>query len=157
MFNEYDENFSYRFLYKLRNYAQHCGMSAGNINIEENQESQFLSVQFDRNTLLNNYDSWGKLLKKELEELPPYIKVNQHINQLMQSINRINNTLIQERLPNLLESVGYINKLIQPLKSLQGIPCIMDLTEFQNSGGKVKFEWIPLHLIYFVSELSKDN
>ena len=65
----YDENFSYRFLYKLRNYSQHCGLPAGSLKTSSSKDNGFkevLTLALVRDELLNNYDSWG-IVKEEIK------------------------------------------------------------------------------------------
>ncbi|NGY82219.1 hypothetical protein F6Y03_10935 [Bacillus megaterium] len=154
---EYDNYFSYRFFYKLRNYAQHCGMPVGNVSIGEKtvkisgEVEPFLSVQFDRNSLLKNYDSWGKPVKGELLELPDFFEVNGYIDEVMGCFERINFILIEERIPDLLEGTQYIIDLIKPLKEKPGTPCIFNMSDMKSEGGDLKIEWFPLHLVEMVS------
>jgi hypothetical protein len=51
---QYDGEFSYRFVYQLRNYVQHCGMPVGHFSLS--------SKLVD--------DSWGKQLENEIRQLP---------------------------------------------------------------------------------------
>lgn len=155
--NEYDNNFSYRFLYKLRNYAQHCGLPAGNISIGSTETSSeeveyFISVKFDRDSLLNNYDSWGIPVKGELQELPSLFEVNRYIDEVMVSFERINLVLIEERLPNTLEGADYISALINPIIDKPGIPCILNMKGMKQDGGNIQVEWLPLHLVEMVNK-----
>ncbi|MGG0387828.1 hypothetical protein ABEZ76_07575 [Priestia megaterium] len=158
---EYDNYFSYRFLYKLRNYAQHCGMPVGNVSIGgkavriPDEVENFLSVQFDRNSLLKNYDSWGKPVKGELLELPDFFEVNGYIDEVMGCFERINFILIEERIPDLLEGTQYIIDLIKPLKEKSGTPCIFNMTDMKSKGGDLKIEWFPLHLVDMVSSFKE--
>ena len=77
----YDRYFSYRFLYKLRNYVQHCGMPVGNIKLYSGLDETELSVNhsltlyFDRDDLLKKYDSWGSVLEDEISDFPKILKL----------------------------------------------------------------------------------
>ena len=57
-FEAYDSKFSYRFLYALRNYAQHCGMPLGQLTFHSKEVSPHskdachsLMVKFNRDKL----------------------------------------------------------------------------------------------------------
>lgn len=67
----YKDNFAYRFIYKLRNYAQHCGMPIDifefSPTITNNNYSVKISIGFDPSNLLKKFDSWGNPLKSELQ------------------------------------------------------------------------------------------
>jgi len=61
----YDNSFSYRFLYKLRDYAQHCGMPLGQLTLHSEEVEpysevvrHFLVVKFSRDELLKKFDKW---------------------------------------------------------------------------------------------------
>jgi hypothetical protein len=68
----YDNNFAYRFVYKLRNFAQHCELPISSISYsikslpEECKSTAILNPIFLKSTLLDNFDEWGKLVKQEL-------------------------------------------------------------------------------------------
>lgn len=63
----FDLNFEYRFVYKLRNYAQHCGLpiTQFKLNAHNTREGEHLKVEvlfqplFNRDELLNKYKEWG--------------------------------------------------------------------------------------------------
>lgn len=64
----YDNEFSYRFMYKLRNYTQHCGLPITKYESDLNHSlvKIYLKIQVDH--LLNNYDSWGMIIKNDLKK-----------------------------------------------------------------------------------------
>jgi hypothetical protein len=66
--HQFDNVFSYRFLYKLRNYTQHCGMPPVNfsVNIVPGVDLE-LQLVFMREILVEEYAEWGAVLKRELE------------------------------------------------------------------------------------------
>jgi len=149
----FDNHFSYRFLYQLRNYAQHCGMPVGIITFDSKivdpQSTEIhhsLIVNFDRDELLNNYDKWRKLIP-EIQELPPQFEIKPIIDELMNCIERINYFLIKEDLPELIQSVQFIKQLISSTKDMEGTPCILiDLNRYDKRLN-LKIENIPLDLI----------
>jgi hypothetical protein len=68
----FDNNFCYRFFYKLRNYAQHCGIPLDSVSFKSNYDRPnseikgHLQALFEPKNLLENYDSWGPLVTKDL-------------------------------------------------------------------------------------------
>lgn len=151
--NTFDDHFSYRFLYKLRNYAQHCGMPVGTITFDskivDSQSTGIhhsLIVNFDRDELLNNYDKWGKLIP-EIQELPQQFEIKPLIDELMKCIERINYFIIKEDLPELIQSVQFIKQLISSTKDMEGTPCILKDLNRYDKGLNLKIENIPLDLI----------
>jgi len=63
--------FSYRFFYKLRNYAQHCGLPLRNFNLstQRTNDGGYLAsseITFDPHELLKTYNEWGAVVKADL-------------------------------------------------------------------------------------------
>lgn len=69
----YDNHFSYRFFYKLRNYAVHRGIPIEFIRdmpLENGKRHLLLALGVQ--TLLDDYDSWGAVVKKDLKAREAY-------------------------------------------------------------------------------------
>lgn len=65
---QFDNVFSYRFLYKLRNYTQHCGMPPVGYSVDIVPDDGLrMDLHFIRKYLLEEYKEWGVVVKKELE------------------------------------------------------------------------------------------
>ena len=64
--SEFDNSFAYRFLYRLRNYALHCGMPIGRVSgstkLDKSGESDVLKselvIQFSRDQILSDFNKW---------------------------------------------------------------------------------------------------
>ena len=152
----YDNSFSYRFLYKLRDYVQHCGMPLGNLELAA-KESNFapngiqrsLSVQFDRDGLLTKFSNWGSQLSREIPKLPRRFEVTPHISEGMKCVEKIYLTLIEDDFPQLLHAAEYIRQLIAPAKDLIGVPSIIWLERIGQGTEnlKVRIGHIPLDIV----------
>lgn len=162
---QYDNYFSYRFLYKLRNYTQHCGMPVGSLtidskvsNIESKKVEDYLAVYFDRDTLLNKYDSWGPI-KNEIMDLPPKTEINPFVDDVIQCISRINLTVIEHDLEKVLKSTNYFENLLIPFKDIDEIPAIFDIADKYGNQEKLKvnIEWMPLHIIDMVLKVRQNE
>ena len=160
--SEYDNFFSYRLVYKLRNYTQHCGMPLGQIRFEsksEDAEAQrvvdTLAVYFNRDRLLLSEFDWGSKLKREIQALPERFEINPHVAQAMQCVKRINLSLIKPNLTELNRSVQIVRSLVAPLKLQSGVPCILFFGKGSIKGGnslKVTIHRIPLHLLDLIPD-----
>ena len=124
---EYDNNFSYRFLYKLRNYTQHCGMPLGGIKFSSKEEPEFsgnitntLSIYFDRNRLLE-FDKWGSPVEEELRKLPTECDIIPYIQEFKKSLDRLNLVLIKDNIAKLIESAEKIELLLTQTKAWMGL------------------------------------
>lgn len=90
---EFDNEFSYAFAYKLRNYVQHCGIPQITITINSDQnisnEIQLsLEIDLHRDDLLSNYDSWGAVKDRLINQDEKICLLN-IFDELMTSLLRI--------------------------------------------------------------------
>ena len=155
----YDSHFSYRFLYRLRNYAQHCGLPIGQITFttqpsEDDPRTPVhrLSVAVLRDTALRDFD-WGPL-KEELAAQEPSVDFPSHITNAMPVLERINSHVIADELPTLTESAQRICDLAERAQSERGEPCIFHFEKSVVSDDEPKrltidnlnFRHIPLDM-----------
>lgn len=163
----YNDSFSYRFLSKLRNYSQHCGMPLGEMTLssEENPPysgniSHSLAANFSRDELLK-FNLWGTRIQKEITQLPPKFDIIPHVVETMKCIKEINLVLVEEDLPELFKSSEFIEQLINPVQGKEGIPCILRFPEINRRANgeieKIKIEItnIPLHIVKIVRNIKK--
>lgn len=90
----YDREFGYRFLYKLRNYSQHCGFPPIAINIDQTREPQVIQAILDRDELLREYDGWGAKVKGEIGTMGSIILVSPLVHAAMQEVRAIEEELL---------------------------------------------------------------
>ncbi|MGF2772984.1 hypothetical protein [Bacillus cereus] len=158
---EYDDYFAYRFLYKLRNYAQHCGMPVGNVNLSAkeivNGVEHTLLVHLDRNQLLSAKDLWGKPVKEELQEMPLEIEITVYLKELQTCIERIQECFMKIRLKTIKGSAEYILELFKPLLHIEGAPCIIDDSDLVGKDkGDIHLKWVPMHIVQLVYGMSQE-
>ena len=106
---EYDLHFAYRFFYYLRNYAQHCGLPAGSINVTSQSTRlrpaperlptdslrsgpHVIGVYFSRDNLLANFDGWKKV-EAELRVRRTEMEITRELRSLGASIQRLHRVL----------------------------------------------------------------
>ena len=160
-----DTSFSFRFISKLRNYAQHCGMPLGRLSIKSKEDPPYskkvsivLDVEFHRDMLLT-YDKWGSKLKKEIQKLPPSFGVNHHLREMMQCLQKINFIVVEDSLRDLRISVKIVQKLINETKNSKGNPGIFKYRDIKRTPEgkvrrlKIEVEWIPVYLIDFIKSI----
>jgi hypothetical protein len=165
----YDNNFSYRFLSKLRNYTQHCGMPLGGLTLSSKEDPPYsgkichsLQAKFSREALLK-YDSWGKALAKEISKLPEGFAIAPHIIQMMKCLEKINLALIDENLPKLFKSTEFIEQLISSAQGKDGSPCILQFLNIKRGANKevesikVQITQIPFHIIEIVNNIKREK
>ncbi|WP_149826924.1 hypothetical protein [Streptomyces tailanensis] len=90
---EYDNEFAYRFMYKLRNYSQHCGQpdlsaKAQGGRTENGEVVRTVSVTFDPVVLLSRFNKWGAHVKGELQAMGGEFEAEPIVDSLMASCGR---------------------------------------------------------------------
>jgi len=156
----YDTQFSYRFMYELRNYSQHCDMPLGNLQLQSQKREEdsqtvehSLRISFDRDKLLQEYD-WKAELRAEIQNLPKEFEINSHIHQMMNCLVKINLTLLEDDLKELDESVEVIDNLTKSIKGIGGRPFVAEGAPTEGDKKmKMSLEWIPLELADLVRNL----
>lgn len=86
----YDQEFSYRFCYHLRNYTQHEGSAIATITTSlgnKNPEKQITCIlEIDPQRLINTTYRWKKEIADELKNITENINVNDLLNSFCNSI-----------------------------------------------------------------------
>lgn len=72
----YEDNFEYRFIYKLRNFCQHCGIPVTDFFVDNEEIYSSIELCFNKTYLLNEYDSWSPILKEDLKKLEDKFPIN---------------------------------------------------------------------------------
>lgn len=94
--HSFDTVFGYRFLYKLRNFAQHFGVPATHTHVASRLEpgatpaiAHHSAILLDRDELLRHgQDIWGKVAP-EVAALPPVVDAEPYVVDLTAELNRI--------------------------------------------------------------------
>lgn len=129
----YDNFFSYRFLYELRNYVQHCGMPVGHISMSSRlldlaakTVETIVSISFDRDSLLENHRKWKPALRQELSEHPVHIPIAPLLDELVNCLRQINGTVIEGELSELEQCAAAIHSLTECVEG-EGQPIIINM------------------------------
>lgn len=173
---KYDTNFSYRFLYRLRNFAQHCGMPVGRIQFSSSKDREegfksyeveytnlnllskhTLSIFFDRNKLLESFNGWGKNVKQELESMGQDIEVTQHIRSFVSNLSEIHCSLINRVIKGTKASSDYLFDLAKPVleknEKAKPIIAISPVRSERNWGNqKISFRYFPIDIMRYIRE-----
>lgn len=149
---EFDDKFSYKFMYKLRNYVQHCGMPPLSYSKTKTLDCEApfasLELQFNRDSLLSEYDEWGAIVKPELEAQEEKFDAFFIVDEFIASILRIYICFTDRTSFNKTQkSRERIAEIIsQPASYFDDDYCLFSATE--SEGGKLHFRmsWIPASL-----------
>lgn len=114
----YDNNISYRFVYKLRDFTQHCGMPLGNVQFKSNiidKETKDVEKQieflYDRDYLLDSFSNW-KHVKKDLAAMPRYFPISIHIDEMMKELRFIDASLLKRNKNQLAKLINQYDDLL---------------------------------------------
>lgn len=95
---EFDNVFSYRFLFKLRNYSQHAGSPITNLKasarLQGGEAVGVCNPTFDSRVLLAKYDGWGAIVRKDLEGIQGEFSVELIVDQVRKSCSRVYGKLL---------------------------------------------------------------
>lgn len=125
-FNNY---FSYRFLSKLRNYSQHCGLPTGSMSIVNNVKGNTLRLSFVRDELLESFESWGSIVKPDLQKQSKefdIIPLLQEKVELLKNINENISLMLSKKIKN--HSVHLLELINETQTKGKGIPIILKIS-----------------------------
>ena len=159
----YDSYFSYRFLWNLRNYFQHCGLPACSWVFSEITEGPKkgqakVEIAYNRNGLLQGFD-WKKLTP-EIENQLNNIEVIPLMRELYSSIIDITKFITNLQKINLQEPLNILSGLISEVisKYPSSEPNILKW-EFQDKEGTNPsckgFIPFPLRIMTNLRDISK--
>jgi len=128
----YDGHFSYRFLYRLRNYAQHCSLPINHIRFSiappkdpESKPIHSLQVGIQRDQLLGQFD-WGPI-EQELTSQPALVNISQHVTAMIHLLHDINDRVVTDEVPSLMEKASFIVDLARRGDYDSGELCVFEL------------------------------
>ncbi len=148
---EYDGNFSYRFLYNLRHYAQHKGFPIGAIMWGQKQSPDeppkvifYLVVSVVRDEILRNFD-W-RTLENEVKNLPEKVEILPHISSFMESLSRVHAKSINDIFQTLTESAQQITTIGKRLVGKEGEPVVFEFEGDVRNIQQLSHKSLPIKL-----------
>ncbi|MFD3663305.1 hypothetical protein ACFWVF_22385 [Streptomyces sp. NPDC058659] len=128
--HEYDTVFAYRFMYKLRNYSQHCGLPpiSGHSSRwldRDGVQRREVTVTFDSTELLRRFDKWGQPVKSELQDIAGEFSVVEMAAQLMASCTIAQAKLLLSISRHLQESADFLISCDRSPSGPQTVPVLI--------------------------------
>lgn len=155
---EFDGNFSYRFMSQLRNFTQHCGLPLGELRLNAASNppsaevsSGTLEALFLRDYLLTNFDGW-KMVEAELAKMPDKFPVEPHVEQVVASVARIDNTLVRVQSADLDRHLKLLESLANEVVNLPGSPCVYTSITPIPGGANTNFQRIHVDAVRSILE-----
>jgi hypothetical protein len=153
----FENSFAYRFFYKLRNYSQHVGIPLDSFHFttiydrDNNLIKGTIKVAFERDKLLENYDSWG-LVKNDLLKLEQEFDVTPLIFEMTHNINEIERNIEIIYKKELLSAAHFITDLINHLVDNESEIFVAYNFKEDDSGELVNYSslHIPFDTINFI-------
>lgn len=128
----FDTHFPYRFVSKLRNYAQHCGMPLGWINAKSDltdpstgKVKHSIDFNFSRDDLLKNFKEWSRHVEPELREMPEHFPITPHMAKTAECLADINSAVLAQDENELRQHMGVVEVFLAELGKQDGMPCIV--------------------------------
>ncbi len=158
---EHANSFSYRFMYKLRDYSQHCGFPINHIswgkeytNKKDKEITSYIKLIVDRDDILEDFN-WKKL-KAELQKQPEKIEALHHAISFMDSLKKIHIKTLKLMFESLTDDAHTVMSFAQRIeKQAQGLVPLVFSVDDTPEGGKVVNQWeIPVNL---ASAIIKDD
>jgi len=109
----YDEGPSYRFMFELRNYAQHCGEVPVQAQIRIDSAGSTLDLHFDRDELLSKFGNWKKV-KADLESGPEHIGIDTPIEETMAAVTKLAQAVAAIDMPKFKSSIEQVQDVLGP-------------------------------------------
>ena len=155
---EFDANFSYRFLYQLRNFTQHCGLPIGEFRLGVNPDPSNLQAAlatvecfFKRDYLLSNFNKWGKHVEPELVKMPEEFPIEPHVESVFAAVERIESTLISIQGDGLERHLGVLEAFANEVKHLDGCPCVYNsILKMQDGSLRANYQRIYLDTLQLI-------
>lgn len=144
---EYDGEFSYRFVYKLRNYAQHRDLPIGYTKLTgpsvRTGTSADISLECVRDQLLNSGFDWGRL-QPELQAQPQSWNTQGTIDQLMPCLARLRAAAVNPVLPIVRPAAQRLSALAAEVGP-DHQPVVVLILDPTSGATKMRMNLIPHH------------
>ncbi|HEX2986912.1 MAG TPA: hypothetical protein VHS06_01920 [Chloroflexota bacterium] len=141
---------------RLRNYVQHRNMPVGSFSLSAGIEDlqrgvvkHHLGLHFGRDQLLS-YDGWSTV-KAEISSLPPKFEVTPLLREMTECLHRVKAAMLQDELPELVQSANYFVGLAGDLRAPDSLPCLMMMNgsaaPTQQEKMSISVRYISWHIV----------
>jgi hypothetical protein len=148
----FDGQFAYRFLYKLRNYAQHCGLPIGSLDVRGEPTPSGvpaepeLTIYFSPQQLLEEYEEWG-LVRQDLERMSAPLPVNPLITQMTAELHKIHKVAVQFEFPELKAAGQLVVGVLADALGTSGVPALCEIRKRGKEEQDIELTWPPVRML----------
>ena len=143
----FDSHFAYRFLSKLRNYSQHCGLPVGSICMKDGKQGFKLELILLRDHLLGNFKSWGAIVKPELLNQEEEFDILSLLEQKVFLLNQVNQKISAVLLEKLsTQGSQLLSLIVETQEKGKGIPCLLKVGGAIDNP-QMEMKWFPYSVI----------
>ena len=154
---EYDDNFSYRLLVNLRNYALHnsppiTGIRGSNWRSKDDKHNYEYEIYIEKKIIIKDKDVARKLkvdFQNDAEQFP----VIESVTEVVKSLERIHWKTLKALFKELDEPIGVIKSIVNLTRKYNEQPYIAEYFDDPETGIGAKLEFVPFHIF----EIKKNN
>lgn len=142
--------FSYRFLYQLRNFAQHRSVPFLSFDIAGERTSENVSMVFkieiliSRDELFNDGFDWSKKLRVEIQQQPPMFDLVPLTTEYLHCLRQLCLEAVKFQNARLAECVHYFDAVCRILKIPEGAVPVIFIGESTKETPPSRYEIIPM-------------
>lgn len=155
---EYDRQFAYRFFYRLRNYAQHCGLPIAHITLGSKAMGEVgpnldpptrevVRMEFDAKRLREDFDGWGPQVAQELMRMSRPLEASALLGRHEKSVLRIHKSLRKVTVSACRPEAKRLRAFMERVRRVKpdAVPCVGHVTGSRD-GSKARFRlwWFPV-------------
>jgi hypothetical protein len=148
----FDGEFAYRFLYKLRNYAQHCGLPIGSLDVSGQPPTSDapaqaeLTLYFSADQLLADYDEWG-VVNRDLEAMSAPFPVNPLVTQMTAELHKLQVLSIQLEFAELKQAGRDVLDVLKDALGTPGVPALCEVHRRGEDERDFEITWPPIRML----------
>jgi hypothetical protein len=147
----FDSEPGYRFIYKFRNYVQHCGqpIAALSLNrVEKDQVNPFVKQAalflLDRDALLSEYNGWAAV-RADLSTMEKQFELRPLAEKAMAQLREIERVLLDIAIAEGARTIHDLREALELIpKDVEGTPTLFRFTQ-KNDGSNEILNMTPQH------------
>lgn len=149
----YDNKFSYRFLYELRQMSQHVAVPISLVRINWDKKTSqtphafHVELSMKRDDLLETWTKWKPRVRKDIEQQPLHFDLLPLIDEQVVSLREICRVVFESRAEDLRTAIGILFVLLSHIKPPHnGVPVFWKGNAVGDSVPPGNVEILPMEL-----------